>query len=140
MPTVEGLTPSVVWTTIYGIIGLCLLFMIIYKVFDAIRNEIERSRRMREMREPDLADRVSKKVLEDLEPRFQDIEKNLTKDKVRLDNHEKLINESMLSQKDTREGLIAICKTLLVITGSSDDPDKMKEAHDELMKYLACRL
>lgn len=140
MPTVEGLTPSVAWTTVYGIIGLCLLFMIVYKVYDAIRNEVERSRRMKEMREPDLADRVSKKVLENLEPRFHEIEKNLAKDKVRLDNHEKMINDGMLSQKDTRDGLIAICKTLLAITSSSDDPDKMKEAHDELMKYLACRL
>lgn len=142
MPTVEGFTPQVLWTTIYGLVAICILFMIGYKVYDSIRNEIERKRKIKASKEPDFADRVSTKVLENLEPRFQEIEKNLTKDKLRLDNHEKLIADNQRSQQDTRSGLIAICKTLLVITSpdDSDNADKFKEAHAELMKFLAGRL
>lgn len=142
MPTVESFTPQVLWTTIYGIIALCILFMIVYKVFDSIRNEVERKRKLKAAKEPDFADRVSKKVLENLEPRFQEIENNLSKDKSRLDNHEKLIAENHKTQQDTKDGLIAICKALLVITSKSslEDEDKIKEAHDELTAYLAGRL
>lgn len=142
MPTVENFTPELLWATIYGVIGLCILFMVVYKVYDAIRNEVERKRTARAAREPDLADRVSKKVLENLEPRFQEIEQNLARDKRRLDDHDALFVTTKQSQEDTKDGLIAICKTLLVITsaGDSANGDKLKEAHDELTKYLACRL
>ena len=142
MPTVEGLSPQVLWTTMYGVIAICVLFMVFYKVYDAIRNEVDRKRKAKESREPDFAERVSKKVLEELEPRFQEIERNLAKDKSRLDNHEKLIVDNQQSQRDTKEGLVAICKALLVITSQSDSEDdgKFKEAHAELTKFLAGRL
>ena len=34
MPTVEGFTPGMLWTTVYGLLALCLLFMIGYRVYD----------------------------------------------------------------------------------------------------------
>lgn len=139
MPEIQGLTPQVLWVTVYGIVGICVLFMVLYKVYDSIRNEVERRRRAKEAREPDLAERVSKKVLENLEPRFQDIEQKLSKDNARLDNHEKLIASNQQSQMDTKEGLVAICKALLVIT-SQNSSDQFKEAHEELTKFLAGRL
>lgn len=142
MPNVEGFTPQVAWTTIYGIISICLLFMIVYKVYDAIRNEVERRRRQKEIHEPDLADKISKKVIEKLEPRFQEIEQKLSKDKDRLNSHEQLISKIEQSQSDTKDGLVAICKTLLVIMnyGSFGDSNKVKEASEDLTKYLAERL
>jgi hypothetical protein len=142
MPTVEGFTPQVAWTTLYGFIALCVLFMLVYKVFDAIRNEIERRHKIREAQAPDLADKVSRKVIETLEPRFQEIERNLTKDTNRINEHEQVISKILNSQRDTKEGLVAICKTLLVIAnyGNLGESDKVKEASDELTRYLADRL
>ena len=28
MPTVEGFTPNVLWTTVYGLLAMCILFMV----------------------------------------------------------------------------------------------------------------
>ena len=71
VPAIEGITPNDLWTTIYTILALCVLFIVVYKVFDAIRNELERRKRKKEAQAPDLADKISRKVIEKLEPRFQ---------------------------------------------------------------------
>lgn len=143
MPTVEGFTPAVLWTMLYGLIALCLLFMIVYRVYDAIRTILERRKQKRAAEKPDFAEEVSRKVIEKLEPRFSKIEENLARDKSRLDNHENFISGVSQSQQDTREGLIAICKYLMAITqfgNISSDNKEMKEATAEMTRYLATRI
>ena len=143
MPTVEGFTPNVLWTTMYGMLALCLLFMIVYKVYDAIRTIMERRKHARESEKPDFAEEVSRKVIEKLEFRFANIEKNLATDKVRLDNHEHLITDVQTAQKETREGLVAICKYLVAMSqyGSlGSDSKEMKDATAEMMQYLATKI
>ena len=98
MPTVEGFTPDVLWTTIYGVVAIGLLFLIGYKVYDAIHTIIQRRRDRNEAQKPDFAEQVSQKVIEKLEPRFKEIEKNLGRDKQRLDNHERLISDAAKGQ------------------------------------------
>ena len=48
MPTVENFTPTVFWTTIYGMLALCILFMIVYKVYDAVVTIVERRKKKKE--------------------------------------------------------------------------------------------
>lgn len=142
MPTVEGLTPTVLWTTIYGLMALCLLFMIVYKVYDAIQTIVERRKRKRESEKPDFAEEVSRRVIEKLEPRFAKIEENLDKDKSRLDTHDTVLSSMTAGQKEVHDGLTAICKFMLVIStyGNIGNNDKVKDANAELQKYLAERL
>lgn len=143
MPTVEGFTPQVLWTTIYGLFALCILFMVVYKVYEAIRNIINNHKQKREAERPDFAEEVSRKVIEKLEPRFSKIEENLARDKSRLDNHESFISGMQQSQRDTREGLVAICRYLMAITqfgNISSDNKEMKEATAEMTRYLATRI
>lgn len=143
MPTVENLTPQVLWTTIYGLLALCLLFMVAYKVYDAVHTILERRRQKRESEKPDFAEAVSRKVIEKLEPRFNEIEKNLARDKARLDNHESFITDIRTSQQDTREGLAAICRYLLAIAqfgNISTDSKEMREATAEMNAYLVSKL
>ena len=143
MPTVEGFTPDVLWTTIYGFIALCLLFIIVYKVYEAIRTILERRRQKMESQRPDFAETVSQKVIDKLEPRFKDIEQNLARDKSRLDNHETIISGVQQAQNDTRDGLVAICKYLMAMTQHSNavnDSKEMKDATDEMLQYLATRI
>lgn len=143
MPTVENFTPAVLWTTIYGLLALCLLFMVVYKVYDAIRTIMERRKQKKEAEKPDFAEAVSQKVIEKLEPRFNEIEKNLAEDNSRLDNHETVISGLQLAQKDTREGLVAICKYLVAMTQFADagaDSKEMKAATAEMMQYLATKI
>ena len=142
MPTVEGLTPSVLWTTIYGIVALGLLFLIGFRVYDAIHTLIMRRKEKKEEEMPDLAEKVSRKVLEKLEPRLTEIENNLGKDKARLDNHELLISSMSDGQKKTREGLSAIAKFMLAIGtyGEIGTHERVKEASSELQNFLADQL
>lgn len=143
MPTVENLTPQVLWTTLYGLLALCLLFMIGYKVYEAVYTLLERRRQKREAEQPDFAEAVSRKVIEKLEPRFKEIEKNLDKDKNRLDNHELVIAGIQQSQKETRDGLVAICKYLVAMAqyGNAVSENKeMKDATAEMMQYLATKI
>lgn len=142
MPTVEGLTPQVTWTTLYGIVALGLLFLIGYRVYDAIHTIVIRRRQRRQAHEPDFADKVSQKVIDKLEPRFKKIEENLDKDKTRLDNHETTLNAIHVSNIEIHDGLTAICKFMLTIStyGNIGDNDKVKEASAELQKFLAERL
>ena len=143
MPTAEGLTPSVLWTTMYGVIALCLLFMIVYKVYDAIHTIMERKKNAKEAEKPDFAEKISQKVIEKLEPRFNEIEKNLSTDKSRLDAHEAIIATIRNSQNDTREGLVAICKYLMAMTQYGNVGGNSKEMQDatvEMTKYLATKI
>lgn len=143
MPTVEEFTPQVLWTTIYGLLALCLLFMVVYKVYDAICTIMERRKNKREAAKPDFAEAVSRKVIEKLEPRFKEIEKNLARDKERLDRHETFLSGVESSQRDTREGLAAICRYLLAIAqfgNISTDSKEMREATAEMNYYLVSNL
>lgn len=143
MPTVEGFSPAVLWTTIYGLLALCMLFMIVYKVYDAIHTIIERKKQKREAEKPDFAEAVSQKVIEKLEPRFNEIEKNLAKDKDRLDNHDVTISWLQQARQETRDGLVAICKYLVAMAeygNSNGESKEMKDATAEMMSYLATKI
>ena len=140
MPTVENFTPAVLWTTIYGMLALCILFMIGYKVYDAIVTIRERRKKNKEAEKPDFAEEVSRKVIEKLEPRFKKIEDNLESDKERLNGHDHLISGITQGQNYTKEGLIAICKYLMAIVqfgNIKSDSKEMNEATAEMTDYLA---
>lgn len=142
MPTVEGFTPEVAWTTLYGFLALCLLFLIGFRVYDAFHTILERRRQKKESEKPDFARKVSKQVIAELDPRLADIEENLRKDKARLEAHEKLIENMERGQSDVHDGLTAIAKFMLVIStyGNIGTNEKVKEASADLQKFLAERL
>ena len=142
VPTVEGFTPAVAWTTLYGVVALGLLFLIGYKVYDAIHVIRERRKQKREAEEPDFAEKVSKRVIKELAPRFEEIEDNLKKDKKRLETHEELLSSMKNGQDEIHDGLSAIAKFMLAISiyGNIDSNEKMKEASMELQKYLTEKL
>lgn len=142
MPTVEGLTPEIIWYMFYGLIACGLLFLIGYRVYDAIHTMAERRRQKKEAEKPDFADKVSKKVIKDLGPRLEEIETNLTNDKKRLDAHELLITSMQSGQKEIHDGLSAIAKFMLVIStyGNIGSNEKVKEASAELQRFLAEKL
>jgi len=139
MPTVEGLSPQILWYTLYGFFAICLLFLIVYRVYEAIHTLAERRKQKRESEQPDFADKVSQKVIKDLGPRLEKIESDLAKDKRRLETHESLISGMQSGQKDIHDGLSAIAKFMLVISnyGNLGDNEKIKEASSELQNFLA---
>ena len=142
MPTVEGLTPQIMWYTLYGLFAICLLFLIGFRVYEAIHTLAERRRQKKEAEKPDFADKVSQKVIKELGPRLEKIESDLAKDKKRLETHELLITEMQTGQKEIHNGLSAIAKFMLVATtyGNIGNNEKVKEASAELQKFLAEKL
>lgn len=142
MPTVEGLSPAILWYTLYGFFGISLLFLIIYRVYDAIHTIMERRRQRKEAEKPDFAEIVSKKVINELDPRLKEIEANQERDKTRLDNHERMISNMTDSNKEIHDGLSAIAKFMVVVSnyGNFGDNEKIKEASTDLQKFLAEKL
>ena len=142
MPNVEGLTPSILWTTLYGFIAICILVTVVLTAYEKIKALKERKLQQEEARRPGLADQISRKVLEQLEPRFADIEAKLSQDKQRIDNHERLLAGVQETSDEVREGLHAYGKTMLVLLnhGNLGDSKEVKEATDELMAFLAKRI
>lgn len=142
MPTVEGFTPQIAWYTLYGLFAIALLFLIGFRVYDAIHTMAERRRQRKEAEKPDFAEQVSKKVVKELEPRLKEIESNLAKDKKRLETHEQLITGMQSGQKEIHDGLSAIAKFMLVISnyGNLGESAQVKEASVELQKFLAEKL
>lgn len=142
MPTVEALSPQMIWNTLYGIIAIGLIFLIVYKIYDAIYAIQKRRRERIESARPDFAEKVSQKVIDKLEPRFQEIETNLNRDKKRLENHEALLTSMKKGNEEIHDGLTAICKFMLVIStyGNLGNHERVKEASTDLQKFLAERL
>lgn len=143
MPDIHGITPGALWTALGVLVALCVVFAIVWKVFDIIRTEMERNRHKREAVAPGLADEVSQKVLEKLEPRLADIETKLANDKHRIDDHERLLSGLGRSHEDVRKGLTALCRSLLVLLnhgGLDNNADEVREATKYLTAYLTERL
>ena len=142
MPTVEGFTPQIAWYTLYGFFALALLFLIGFRVYDAIHTLVERRRQKKESQEPDFADKVSKKVIKELGPRLEQIESDLASDRKRLETHDTLIANMQSGHKEIHDGLAAIAKFMLVIStyGNIGNNEKVMEASAELQKFLAEKL
>lgn len=142
MPTVEGLTPQIIWTMLYGLVAIALLFLIGYKVYDAIHVVRERKKKQRESEKPDFAEEVSQKVIDKLEPRFAEIERNLNRDKKRIETHEALITDIVEGNKEIHDGLSAIAEFMLVIGtyGGIGNNEHVTEANVKLQKFLATKL
>ena len=147
MPEMKGLTLDGVWQFLCYGVTIFVIFLGIYKgvcfIIDRRRERLRQRREELESAQPDLADKVSKKVLSSLEPRLKAIEQDLKKDKSRLDNHELILSGMQEQQKDVRKGFSALFNVIVVAsrTGSFDSGDpEMKKAIGKMNDYLLGRL
>lgn len=147
MPEMKGLTLDGIWQFICYGITIAVIFFGIYKgvCFVIDRRAERKKKRMEEIeaRQPDLAKRVSNEVLSSLEPRLVAIEKDLKKDKSRLDNHDLILSGMQDSQKDVRKGFSALFNVILVasrIGSFNAENSDMKAAIGKMNEYLTGRL
>lgn len=147
MPEMKGLTLDGVWQFLCYAVTIFVIFLGIYKgicfIIDRRRDRIQKRREEIEAAQPDLADRVSKKVLSSLEPRLESIEKDLKKDKSRLDNHDLILSGLQDSQKTVRRGFSALFNVLIVaskIGSFNPNEPEMKAAISKMNDYLIDRL
>lgn len=147
MPEMKGLTLDGAWQFLCYAVTIFVIFLGIYKgvcfIIDRRRDRRNKRREEIEAQQPDLADKVSKKVLSSLEPRLVAIEKDLKKDKSRLDNHEMILSSLQESQKTVRKGFGALFNVLIVASkiGSFNPQEpEMKAAISKMNDYLIDRL
>ena len=132
MQPIEGITPEAIWTFLAVLVGLAALYVLYGKVRETYAKN-------KQMKDPGLADEISKKVMEKLEPRFQEINRKLANDKTIIDEHTLKIAD-ITRQNDTIEsGQRVLCRGVLAllsheINGNSDD--KLREAWAGINNYL----
>ena len=86
-----------------------------------------------------LADEISAKVLENLEPRFAEIEKKLSNDNTRIGEHTRELDEHRKRMDSMETGQRAICRGVLALLSheiNGNSTDKLKEAQTGISNYL----
>ncbi len=135
---IEGITPTMLWNFVLVLVGLAALIVLFYKIVEIMRKEHDRKEQKNQLSDKGLTDEIADKVLEKLEPRFQDIEKKLDTDKNRLDNHEANIKMLSSSISAVTEGMAVTCDALTAILDHelhNGNDDHMQKARDDLQKY-----
>lgn len=132
---IEGITPDALWTFLTVAVGICALIILGDKVITVFRNWQKR----RQEPEDKLAEEISAKVLEKLEPRFQGIDQKLSNDKALIDNHTRQI-ESLVKRADsTDSGIKAINRGVLALLNHAlhnGNTSELEEAQKDINNYL----
>ena len=131
---IEGITPGMIWTFVAVLVGLAAL----YVLYGKVRETYAKNKRMKDP-EKKLADEISARVLEKLEPRFSEIERKLTNDKAMIDGHSRQI-EALASRTDGNEdGVKALSRGVLALlnhTLHNGNTDELEHAQQALNDYL----
>ena len=135
---IEGITPTMLWNFVLVLLGLCAVVILVYKVIEIMRKEHERKVRREQLSGKDLTDEIADKVLAKLEPRFAEIDKKLSSDKDRLDNHEAALKDVGKSNKIIRSGMKVTADALATVLDHelhNGNTEQMQAASAELRKY-----
>ena len=135
MPPIEGLTPEILWYTLIGLVGIGTLIILGDKVLDVFRKKKERENRPDDI----LADVISRKVLEKLEPRFQEIDRKLANDKLQIEDHTAKLSVQKRQIDEIEEGQRVMCRGVLAMLShmiNGDSSEALKESQKEITDYL----
>jgi uncharacterized protein HemX len=131
---IEGITPGMIWTFVAVLVGLAAL----YVLYGKVRETYAKNKKLKDP-EKKLADEISARVLEKLEPRFAEIDKKLANDKATLDGHTRQI-EALASRTDGNEnGVKALSRGVLALlnhTLHNGNTDELEHAQQALNDYL----
>ena len=131
---IEGITPGMIWTFVAVLVGLAAL----YVLYGKVRETYQKNKKMKDP-ENKLADEISARVLEKLEPRFAEIDKKLTNDKAMIDGHSRQI-EALTSRSDGYdEGIKALSRGVLALLNHAlhnGNTDELEKAQQGINDYL----
>lgn len=135
MQPIEGVTPGMLWTALYVVVGLCALIVL----GDKVRGVFAGIHQRKQEKKPELAEEISSKVLEKLEPRFAEIDRKLANDKATIDSHTRQI-EALASRTDGLEnGQKVLCRGVLALLNHelhNGNNDEMEKAQAGMNEYL----
>lgn len=136
MQPIEGVTPGMLWIALIVLIAGASLYVLYGKVR-------ETRSKLKKMDDPEwkLADGISTKVLEKLEPRFSEIERKLSNDKAVIDSHTRQI-EAINRRTDSQDaGIRALCHGMAALLDNAEkcggDSPEIKDAKKRFTGFLA---
>lgn len=138
LPAVEGLTPSILWYTIVGLVGIGALIVLVDKVADVFRKRKARQALAATPSE-EFAETVSEKVKESLEPRFQDIDRKLANDKLLIEDHTRKLSGQADQIDAIEKGNKVLCRGILALLSheiNGNSTDKLAASQAEITNYL----
>ena len=118
--TINGLTPSILWVVLVGLIGICACTVTVLSALEKVQNL--REKRNKPQREAN-----------------SDIMAMLARDKHRLDVHEAAISEMQAKQRTLEEGQRAVCAGVMALLEHelhNGNATEMQEASAGIHKYL----
>lgn len=131
---IEGITPGMIWTFVAVLVGLAAL----YVLYGKVRETYQKNKKMKDP-ENKLADEISARVLEKLEPRFSEIDKKLANDKATLDGHTRQIEALATRTNGNEDGVKALSRGVLALlnhTLHNGNTDELEHAQQALNDYL----
>ena len=131
---IEGITPGMIWTFVAVLVGLAAL----YVLYGKVRETYQKNKKMKDP-ENKLADEISARVLEKLEPRFSEIERKLANDKATLDGHTRQIEALATRTNGNEDGVKALSRGVLALlnhTLHNGNTDELEHAQQALNDYL----
>ncbi len=135
MEPIEGITPQALWTALYVLVAVCGLIVL----WDKVRAVFAGVRERKQAKRPELADEISAKVLEKLEPRFAEIDRKLANDKARIDDHTRAIDALSRRTDGLETGQRALCRGVMALLNfnlHNGNTDEMEKANNGINDYL----
>jgi len=135
---IEGITPDMLWTALIVLVGVGGLIVLGDKVMDVWRKHQAR-KQISSGPESQLAEAISKKVIEKMEPRFADIDRKFANDKQLLETHTRQIGELNKRVDGLETGQKAQCRGILALlnhelhNGNSDEMEAAKKGMDNYL-------
>ena len=134
MQPIEGVTPGMLWIALIVLIAGASLYVLYGKVR-------ETRSKLKKMNDPEgkLADEISTKVLESLEPRFAEIDRKLSNDKAVIDSHTRQIDALSSRTDGSEDGIKALSRGVLALLNHAlhnGNSDELEHAQQMLNDYL----
>lgn len=143
---IEGITPSMLWTSLVVLVGLMALVVLGDKVMDVYRNAKKRKKETQELQGQDITDRIADKVIEKLNPaldkKFAEIDKKLAADKETIELHTSQLNAQVarVDQLDSdTKALLHGMSALLSHEATGNSIEKVKKTNTTMSNYLIDR-
>ena len=132
---IEGVTPSMLWDFGYTMLGIIAIIVLLEKIPDLVWKWKDRKNKAAEGPKADFADDISERIINKLEPRFDEINEKLRADKARLDSHEYALSGMHKAQVDISEGFSVLCYAMIAVLNHGIHNGNKDEM---VYRHLAC--
>ena len=147
---IEGITPAMLWTFCYVLVGIRALVVLVYKVIDIFRKEHERRENQRQLNGQDITERIAQAVMTKLTPeldskfeevnrKFEEIDRKLSNDKEIIESHTRQLNAYNTRVDQLENGNKALCHGVFALLSheiNGNNTEKLQSAHHAMQNYL----